>query len=323
MGLLTKLKRNSLIGRSGSQFPVWKKWQYLAEETGDKYLICNAAESEPGVCKDKHLLQNYFEQVSQGIKETIEALGMTKGFIYVRKDYYKLFKDKLEKLTKEENLIELKIKEEKYIAGEETSAINSIEGNRPEPEIKPPYPTENGLWGKPTLIHNLETFYAIAEVINETYNGEKFYCISGKVKNKGVFKLKEDLSIKNILQKTDNFPDFNFIVQVGGGAGGVFIKDDDLDRVCNRLGSIKVFREDIFKPKEKMKSTAWFLMHGNCDKCTPCREGIYRIYEMLDAGYYDKKLVEDIILALKESSYCPLGKVAGEVFSSLVDIYES
>ncbi|MGM0439361.1 MAG: NADH-ubiquinone oxidoreductase-F iron-sulfur binding region domain-containing protein [Patescibacteria group bacterium] len=322
MGLLEKLKKNSLIGRSGSQFPVWKKWQSIAEETGDKYLICNAAESEPDVFKDKYLLRENSEYIIEAIQETMKALGITKGFIYIRKDYYKLFQKKLKALLAETD-IDLKIKEEKYIAGEETSAINSIEGNRPEPKRKPPYPTKKGLWGKPTLIHNLETFYAISEIIRENYKHEKFYCISGAVENKGVFKLKEDLSIEEVLMETNNFPEFDFLVQIGGGAGGIFIKEGQLDRQCERLGSIRVYRKDKFNPKQKMKSIAWFLMHGNCDKCTPCREGVYRVYEMLESGYYDESLLQDIILALKESSYCPLGKVAGEVFSSLVDIYEN
>ncbi len=320
--LIDKIKKASLIGRSGSRFPVWKKWDSIAGKTGVKYLICNAAESEPGVFKDKHIIQHKIEKAVRGVVLTMKALEIDEGFFYLKKDYEKVFGKKIKNLIRGKS-VSLKIKESRYVAGEEMAAINSIEGNRPEPKIKPPYPIEEGLWNKPTLIHNLETFYAIAEIDEGSYGGEKFYCISGKVANEGVFKLDVNLSLKNLLKETNNYPNFDFLIQVGGGLGGVFVSQDNLDQKCNRLASIKVFEKQKFKPKEKVRSISQLLMHGNCDKCTPCREGVFRINEMLKSGYYDQKVLEELILSLKNSSYCPLGKVAGEVFNSLIQIDEN
>lgn len=320
--LLEEIKKASLIGRSGSRFPVWKKWNSLANEVGSKYLICNAAESEPGVFKDKYILQNDLGKVIGGITFAMKALGINEGFFYLKKDYEKLFGKRLKKAIKGKP-IKIKTKKDRYVAGEEMAAINSIEGNRPEPKVKPPYPTEKGLWGRPTLVHNLETFYAIAEVADGTYEKERFYCISGKVSNEGIFKLGVDLTIEEVLKGTNNYPDFDFLVQVGGGLGGIFLDQKDVAQKCDRLASIKVFEKRKLKPTEKMKSISYLLMHGNCDKCTPCREGIFRINEMLKAGYYDENLVKKLTLALENSSYCPLGRVAAEVFNSLIDIDEN
>ncbi len=319
--LLEKIKKAGLIGRSGSNFPVWEKWKSAKNENGFKYLICNVAESEPGVFKDKYILKNNLEKAIEGINVTMESLEINEGFFYLKKEYKNLFERKILKLTEGESL-KIKTKEDRYVAGEETAAINSIEKNRAEPKIKPPFPTERGLWNKPTLVHNIETFYAIAEIKNNNFQNDKFYCISGQVENSGVFKLKENLTIKEILKKTDNFPDFDFLVQVGGGAGGVFLNSKKMDTSIRRLASVKIYRKENFDVKRKMKSIAEFLMYGNCDKCTPCREGIFRVHEMIESGYFDEKLVRELILALDVSSYCPLGKSAGKVFDSLLDFYE-
>ncbi len=321
MDLIQKIRDANLLGRSGSRFPVFEKWVRLSEKDGKKFLICNGAEGEPGVFKDKYILNNEPEKVVDGIEKVIEVLDINKSFFYLRKDYLKLFEKKLKNLFTAE--IAIKRKDDRYVAGEETSVINSIEGNRGEPKIKPPYPTEQGLWNHPTLIHNVETFYAISEIANDEYKGKKFYCISGAVKNEDVFKLDKDLTVRDVLIKTENYPKFDFLVQVGGGLGGIFLSSQEIDVTCNRLASVKVFDKKKFDEKEKMKSITRLLMHGNCDKCTPCREGIYRINEMLNSGYYDRDLLEEIILALEKSSYCPLGKVAGEVLNSLMKLYDN
>lgn len=322
MSLLERIKENQLLGRSGSRFPVSKKWEALASKTGKKYLICNGAEGEPGVFKDKHILTTDPQKVIVGIEETMKALGIDQCFLYLRKDYKKILTSKLKPLIRNKN-IELVTKKDRYIAGEETAAINSIEGSRAEPSIKPPFPTEKGINGRPTLVHNVETMYAVAEIANKTYKRKRFYCLFGKVRNRGVFKFKTNLTLEAILKKSNNYPDFDFLVQVGGGAGGVFLTPDEMNTTCNRLGAIEVFRTDKFDPLEKMKSVSWFLMHGNCDQCTPCREGIYRINKMLEKGEYNREVLNDIIFTLSGSSYCPLGKVAAEVFRSLDRIYEN
>ncbi len=319
--ILKKIKEASLIGRSGSRFPVHDKWESFLKNGGRGYLICNAAEGEPGAFKDKFLLKNEIDRVFEGIDVVNNFFQIEDTFFYVKKKYYKLFKAELLERSKKRG-VKIKLKEDRYVAGEETAAISSIEGKRADPKGKPPYPTGIGLWGKPTIVHNLETFYAISEIAKDNYNGERFFCITGDVSREGVFKLKEELSIKEVLQKTGNYPDFEFLVQAGGGAGGIFISEMNIDQPCNGLAVIEVYKKNDFDKNKKMIEISNFLMYGNCDKCTPCREGIYRINEMLKKGF-DEKIFNELLSVLEKSSYCPLGKNASKVFKSLISVDEN
>lgn len=316
--LLEKVKKANLQGRSGSSYSTYQKWIKLSSKKGDKYLICNAAEGEPGVFKDRWLIENEMNRIVKGIALTVHELDITEVFFYVKQEYYKNLKKTIEESFADSDFdMEVKLKEHRYIAGEETAVINSIEGKRAEPESKPPYPTDNGLWGKPTLVHNLETFYAINEIAEDNYNKERFFHITGAVENEGVFKFRDDLTIEEILKKSGNYPDFNFIAQVGGGAGGLFFKKNELSENSDRLGAIKIFNSEDFNWKKEMFRISEFLMYGNCDKCTPCREGIYRINEMIKNDEFNEDIFNDLILVMEKSSQCPLGRIAAETFKSL------
>lgn len=317
--LFQKIKDKNLKGRSGSRFPVTLKWNSFSEGPEERYMICNAAEGEPYVSKDKHILLNEPEKVVDGIKAVIKEFSIYHTFFYIRKDYFKLFGNRLEYLF-DGWKISFQIKEDRYVAGEETSAINSVEGKRAEPTEKPPFPTESGINGYPTLVHNVETFYAISEIKDDVYKDERFYSISGDVRKEGVFKLKDNLSVAEILKETGNYPDFSFLVQAGGGAGGVFLDERSLDEQWDGLGAVRVIKRRDFNPEKELERITEFLMHGNCDKCTPCREGIYRINEMIKNDELKEDIFTEIVLALEKSSYCPLGTVAAEVFKSLREL---
>ncbi len=317
--LYKEVKEKELKGRSGSRFPVALKWENFSGGPEERYMICNAAEGEPFVSKDKHVLLTEPERVVDGIKAVIKEFSIYHTFFYIRKDYFKVFGDTLQELF-DDWKISFQLKEDRYVAGEETSAISSVEGKRAEPTEKPPFPTEAGINGFPTLVHNVETFYAISEIKDGTYDHRRFYSIAGEVENGGVFKLKNNLSITEILKETGNYPDFPFLVQAGGGAGGVFLSGGQLNVPWDGLGAVRVIKMSSFEKAKELKRITQFLMHGNCDKCTPCREGIYRINEMIEKEKLDDALFGEIILALEKSSYCPLGSTAAKVFKSIRDL---
>ncbi len=239
--ILKKIKESDLRGRGGSFFPVYKKWEHFkSQEESKKYIICNASEGEMDVFKDKYILENHLEEAIKGIEITLSFFKARKAFLYIKKDYYNAFKDSV--LTYTKNLpISLKVKEDFYIAGEETAAINSIEGNRAEPKIKPPFPTEKGLWGYPTLVHNIETFYCIFKIWKGKYENDRFFSISGEAKNRGVFKLKQKSSIEEVLKNTGNLPEFDYFLQVGGGASGQVLTKEETDKPIESLGAIKIY----------------------------------------------------------------------------------
>ena len=320
--IIQKLKDSGLTGRGGAGFPAGVKWEAVKNASQKfsvkTYIICNAAEGEPDVFKDKFILDNYLPEIINGIKIALNTFENSVAYIYLNHNYYDESKDKIER-TASGLPISLVKKPDKYIAGEETSVIEVIEGKRPEPRLKPPYPTEAGLWGGPTLINNVETFYYVSKVSKGEYKNTRFFCVSGDVKNKGVFELSENFTVKEILRQTQNFPEADFFVQVGGGACGQILLTNELNQPVCGAGSIVVYDKEKTDLFELMKKWADFFIKGNCDKCVPCREGVYRISEMVKTRKIDKKILEDLCFVLENTSFCPLGKSAAISFKSLIN----
>lgn len=321
MDIIEKLKKAELKGRGGAEFPTGLKWEMVKKEKAEKkYVICNASEGEPGVFKDGYILENYPEEVVEGMKIAIKNLGdNVSGYIYLRKDYFEKFKEKLEKLVAKLP-IELFCETGGYLCGEESTLIESIEGKREEPRVKPPFPTQKGLFGFPTLVNNVETFYYVSKIAKGEYKKTRFYSIcfahlpAGIIERepyrKGVFELSEDMTIGEILEKTKNTPPFEFFLQIGGGASGKIIKKEEIgEKVCG-AGAIVIYNLKETDPVLLLKEWVSFFMRENCDKCVPCREGLFRIYEDLEDGKIDKKILNDIIFVLEKASFCGLGKGA-------------
>ncbi|MGB2762649.1 MAG: NADH-ubiquinone oxidoreductase-F iron-sulfur binding region domain-containing protein [Minisyncoccales bacterium] len=316
--IINKLKKHNLLGRSGSGFPTSLKWEMVKNiKAKKKYIICNAAEGEPDVFKDGFILENYPEEAINGIKIALKTIDNSSAYIYLRKDYYQRFKKILDKLIKGYP-ITLFQKKGGYLAGEETCVCEVIEGKKPEPRIKPPFPTEKGLFSCPTLINNLETFYCVSKIAKNEYKKTRFYCISGDVKNKGVYELPEDWPIRKILKETKNLPGFDFFVQAGGGAAGEILLSNELNQKIKGIGGIIVFDRKKTNTLALMNKWAGFFHSENCDKCVPCREGIYRIKEMLKTGKINQGLMDDLIFILEETSFCSLGKGAAIPFKGLI-----
>ncbi len=318
--IIEKLKESGLTGRSGSGFPTGKKWEMVKREKAEKkYVVCNAASGEPKVLKDEYILENFPENAVKGMEIALKEIDHSSGFIYLRKDFYSRFKNKLEKLTKGLPL-QLVKKPGGYLAGEETCVCEAIEGKDPEPRLKPPYPTQSGIFNYPTLINNIETFYRVFQIAQGTYQNKRFYSLRGNLKKEGVFDLPEDWTLEKILKETGNWPSFDFFVQSGGGACGEILLSEELkDSKISGPGAIIVFnreKTDLFK---LMEEWAEFFEKENCDKCVPCREAVWQIGQMVKKKKLDKKTMDDLNFVLKETSFCGLGKVAGNSFLGLIN----
>lgn len=338
--IIEKLKESGLTGRGGAGFPTWKKWEAVKNAKAvsgltdgqnntegryaKKYIICNASEGEPMVFKDKYILEKYPEDLVYGIKIALETISDSFAYIYLNHQFFQQFKTTLEKLTKDLP-ITLFEKTGGYLTGEETTLLNVIEGKGPEPRLKPPYPTESGLWGKPTLINNVETFYWVGKIAKNEYKGDRFYSIEGEVKNRGVFELPENLTVEQILRQTNNYPDpstileQDFFVQAGGGIAGEILLATELNKPLKGAGAILLFNKADTDVLSLMRSWADFFVHANCDKCVPCREGTFRIKEILakeKLNEIDKEKINEILDALQKTSFCPLGRMAAVPFKS-------
>jgi NADH:ubiquinone oxidoreductase subunit F (NADH-binding) len=314
--IIDKLKESEILGRSGSLYPVFMKWNAVdSSDEVEKYVVCNGAEGEMETFKDYYLLKNYSEVVVDGVKIALRELKATKAFIYLKKSYFDEFRSSLENLV--DDKIEIVEKKGGYIGGEETAVIKAIEGNVPEPRIKPPFPTEKGLWGKPTIVNNLETFYFISKINSDDYHNTRFFSIAGDAPNKGVFEFNENITIRELLENTKNTPKFDYFLQVGGGSSGKILLPEEINTSLSCLGSVIIYNRETTDPFSLMTKWADFFLEGNCDKCTPCREGLFRIKEMIDKKNFSG--IDDLFFVMEKTSLCPLGKAATFPFSTLLE----
>ena len=326
MNIINKIRKANLVGRGGGGFPTAMKWEMVKKVAGNqKYVVCNASEGEPGVKKDRYILENFGEKVIDGIKIAIDFLSAAshpnllslgegvKGYIFINHEYYKNFGEKLNKIITNDKkyVIELFIKPDGsgYIGGEETSILNAIEGKRIEPRLRPPFPTTNGLWNCPTLINNVETFYNVSLVATDEYKKNRFYTVSGDCMSVGVYELSDNLTIEKILKKTNNYPKFDFFVQIGGDASGEVLNSKQLNRPAGGAGSITIYNSKKYKPEEMLKKWIGFFMNESCGQCTPCREGVFRLAKIINSNDLDWKLLEELLNNLDEASFCGLGSV--------------
>jgi len=323
LNIINKIKDADLLGKGGAGFPVGLKWEMVAKAKADKkYIICNLSEGEPEVYKDGFILKNYPEEIINGIKIALKTIGKTtkqiQAYIYINPQYYQKYKNKLEKIITNLPIILFK-KPKNYLAGEETTILNVIEGKRAEPRIRPPFPTEVGLFGYPTLINNAESFFWVSKIAQDKYRGNRFYSISQEGNPRGVYELPENWSIERILKKTGNFPDFDFFVQAGGGASGEILLPKELNQPLKGLGAMVIYNRKKTNPFSLMEKWADFFLKANCDKCVPCREGVFRLAKIIKSKELDRSLLEDIFFVMEKTSFCPLGRTIPVPFKTLID----
>jgi len=327
--IFQKIKDSNLCGRGGAGFPVWRKWSFVAEASKNKksekvYVICNGSEGEPGVKKDEYILENYPERVIDGMRTAMNFLKYhnssnrpsVRGYIYLNNRFYRKFSQSLRSIIHNDEIeIFLKPKKAGYIGGEETSVINTIEGKRIEPRLRPPFPVENGLWGSPTLVNNVETFYDVSLIAHNEYEQKRFYTIGGDVIHKGVFLLDEKRTINEILFETSNHPlrnehnraKYDFFVQIGGDGCGEILNSSQLDNSVSGGGLITVHSLTRHNPIELITSWIKFFYSESCGQCVPCREGLSRMFNILRDGDIKWKMFFEILNSLEESSFCGLG----------------
>ncbi len=226
--ILQKIKKSQLGGRGGASFPVYLKWQAVKSALNKKklkpvYLIINAAEGEPNLAKDGYILENHFSTILKGINLSLKYFNceiIDKIYCFIRKDYYQKNKKSFNNILKHKEFSDIKEKftffikpdSDDYMAGEESVLLNIIENEPEKPRLKPPFPGEVGLFNCPTLVHNVETWYSLGKISEGSYENIRFFYISGEVKNPGIFKLKENLSAKEVLKASNNWSKKRFLL---------------------------------------------------------------------------------------------------------------
>ncbi|MDX9759670.1 MAG: NADH-ubiquinone oxidoreductase-F iron-sulfur binding region domain-containing protein [Bacteroidota bacterium] len=362
-----------LRGRGGGGFPTGKKWQFAHDQNSDKkYLICNADEGDPGAFMDRALLEGDPHRVVEGMIIAAYAIGASYGYIYCRAEYPLAIR-RLEKTLRDAreygllgtNILgsgfsfDMRIKKGAgaFVCGEETALIHSIEGRRGMPRPRPPFPAVSGLFGKPTVINNVETFAnvttifkrgpeAYARIGTQTSKGTKIFALSGNVCNVGLVEVPMGVSLREIIFDIGggipNGKKFK-AVQIGGPSGGALpdrvidtpIDYESLKQVGAMMGSGgMVVMDESTCMVDLAKYFMTFIQSESCGKCIPCREGTLRLLEILERltrSHRDEHSQEDAMLrfqgmvylerlasVIKDTSLCGLGQTAANpVMSTL------
>ena len=356
-------KASGLVGRGGAAFPTGIKWGGAVKAQADqKYVVCNADESEPGTFKDRVLLLDDPHRTIEGMCIAAYAIGASKGYIYIRGEYPYIV-PVLENALNEARMdgylgkhfdIEIRVGAGAYICGEETALFESIEGKRGFPRVKPPFPTTSGLFGKPTVINNVETLCNLPLIISkgsaeyrkigtEMSPGPKLFCVSGDVAKPGLYEIPFGVTLRELLEmaggpSTSLRTDGKKLKAVlFGGAAGAFATSEHLDvkltfedlRAAGLpLGSgvVMVFDEmrDIL---DVLKRLGKFFAHESCGKCYPCQLGTQRQMEILDRVAAGKVVegdfvrLQDVGWTMTESSLCGLGQTAASAVLSAMKIW--
>ncbi|MCR5323913.1 MAG: NADH-quinone oxidoreductase subunit NuoF [Lachnospiraceae bacterium] len=348
---------SGLRGRGGAGFPTGKKWQLarnLVQDGGPKYVCCNADEGDPGAFMDRSVLEGDPHAVLEAMAIAGYAIGANQGFIYVRAEY-PIAVDRLNIAigqAREYGLlgkdifgtgfdfdIELRLGAGAFVCGEETALMTSIEGHRGEPRPRPPFPAVKGLFERPTILNNVETYANIAQIIlngpewfasmgTEKSKGTKVFALGGKIKNTGLVEIPMGTTLREIVEDIGggipNGKKFK-AAQTGGPSGGcipaehldVPIDYDNLIAIGSMMGSggLIVMDEDNCMV-DIAKFFLEFTVDESCGKCTPCRIGTKRMYEMLDkitkgqATLEDLDKLEALCYYIKDNALCGLGQTA-------------
>ena len=359
--LLALVEAARILGRSGSGFPTAAKWKMTAEAAGtEKYIVCNGSEGEGDTYKDAAILTHAPSAVIAGIILCAMATGIQKGYLYLRAEYQNAYKivcraveDAYAKNILGDDILgsgaafhlEVVLGGGAYVSGEETGLLQALEGLRSEPRLKPPYPSISGLFGKPTIINNVETFAAITCLMQngvdfflengtETAGGTKLYTIVGCVKEPGVYELPHKTTLAQAIQAAGEVQPGKALkgVRIGGGATGSFGGADLLDTVldydgCRQkgltlgTGSIRCISGEESVVALCRDSIA-FLAEQSCGMCVPCRYGLAELRDHLSrmaAGEATAETLEELeALAdyIGQNARCALGQAAPGAFTT-------
>ncbi len=353
-GVIREVTDAKLLGRGGAAFPTGRKWASVAQEPArPHYIVCNADESEPGTFKDRELMERDPFAVVEAMTIAAFATGCDKGFLYVRGEY-PLARQRIENAIKQARArgyldfeIEVRRGAGAYICGEETALFNSIEGKRGEPRNKPPFPVQAGLFGKPTLVNNVETLCNVLDIVIDggaafaatgttDSTGARLFCLSGQVRRPGLYEAPMGTTLRALIDLAGGLREGRSLQAVLlGGAAGSFVTERQLDvplsfegtrAIGATLGSGAVIvLDDTVDLKQILLRIARFFRDESCGQCVPCRVGTVRQEEILHRLLNDRDgrsrdsdigLLSDIAQAMRDASICGLGQTAASAIAS-------
>ena len=365
--IVEAVKASGLRGRGGAGFPAGLKWSFLAKDVFPRYLCCNADESEPGTCKDRELMLKNPHMMIEGMILCSYACRIETGYIYLRGEFHdlnfnleKALEDAYAKGYLGKNIlgsgfnldIYTHLGAGAYICGEESALLNSLEGERGEPRMKPPFPAVEGLYAKPTVVNNVETLCVVPYIVNEgaekyaslgteKSKGTKLVSVSGHVKKPGNYEVVLGTPIREIIYDlAGGIRDGNKLKAfIPGGSSVPMLPADQVDvsydyeslaAAGTMLGSgAMIVIDDSVNIVETTLRLISFYMHESCGKCTPCREGTRWLYQIVERIMQNKgqleyiKKMEDICDNMAMKTFCPLADACVSPVVSSIKYFRS
>ena len=349
--IIALVEESTLRGRGGAGFPTGRKWRFVIANPKPRYLICNADESEPGTFKDRIIIERDPHLLIEGMIISAYAIGAEKGFIYIRGEYpagYMILENAINEAYERgylgKNILGSEFSFDlyvyrgagAYICGEETALIESLEGKRGHPRLKPPYPPQVGLFGRPTVVNNVETLSNIPIIVTYEqyfmnigpagYYGPKLFPISGRVKRPGVYESTMDITLYELIEMAGGA--VGELKAVFAGALGVYHKNEfdiPMDYSPRGFGgtgtTIVLNEEDCII--DSLIVIANFFHHESCGKCTPCRVGTYEQYNIIKKFQDGSATEKDIQLLEHLGKNIPVGSICGLGYSAPNAIMDS
>ena len=344
------LIKSDLRGLGGAGFRTAKKWQLVSNEQGPRYLAVNGDEGEPGTFKDRHYLETEPHMFLEGMLIASLAVSAEKCFIYIRDEYpaiLKILKEEIRKLEDNniisKHFIDVRRGAGAYICGEESAMIESIEGKRGLPRHRPPFVGQVGIFGRPTLVHNVETLYWVSKIMRDgphVFNniikndriGLRSYSVSGRVKKPGLYLLPSGSTISDIIDSAGGISEGHTFkaYQPGGASSGLLpaslnnvpLDFDTLNEHNTFIGSAAVV---ILSNQDKIRQVALnmieFFKAESCGQCTPCRVGCEKAVTIMNEQEWDIELLEDLCEVMESSSICGLGQAATNPIRSSIKYF--
>jgi len=344
------LEASELKGLGGAGFPAGRKWKILREQDAPRLLAINIDEGEPGTFKDRYYLESDPHRFFEGMLIASRVVGIDKIYIYLRDEYpavKKIMEDELEKIKKQFTdipEIEMRRGAGAYICGEESAMIESIEGKRGMPRLRPPFVAQVGLFGRPTLEHNMETLFWIRDILdkgsdwfaNQGRNGRKglrSFSVSGRVKKPGVHLAPAGITVQELIDEfaggmLDGHEFYGYFP--GGASGGILpasMNDIPLDfgtleeYGCFIGSAAVVILSNQDKARDAARTTIDFFKHESCGKCTPCRAGTSKASVLMSDEKWDINLLEDLSQTMSDASICGLGQAASNPVKSVLKYF--
>ncbi len=350
--ILDLLEQADLRGMGGAGFPAARKWRLVAGQPGPRVLVVNADEGEPGTFKDRHLLTRHLGRVLDGALIAARCVGADTLYVYLRDEYAELRAPLAAAIATLERLglaapgsIHLRRGAGAYICGEESALLESLEGKRGLPRHKPPYPAQQGLFGRPTLIHNVETLYWVAEILRQGVDwwrshgrrgevGLRWYSLSGAVARPGVYCAPNGIAARELIDEYGGgmAPGHRLAAYLPGGASGGILPAHlaDLPLAFGRLEAQGCFvgsgavialsdRDDL---RLVVRNLVAFFRHESCGQCTPCRVGTVKAAAALDGADWDWTdldwaQLDDLAAVMRDGSICGLGQAVPNSWQSI------